>query len=225
MRTGPDIAYAPSPEPYYGLLAAQARHTAHRAFTDAWWALDPDVVLLRGARITDAEAWSAVVMAALSGGNYLLGDGRQAGELRLAMALAPQILELARDGRAARPEDLAAELDPLLVTSPVLGGRGETAIPHVWRKTSADGTRRWTAVFGPILTWPTSSSRRGRSRSWSPRAQRRWRRGRSPAAASGSRPRVMRYASSVASKAVIRAYLTSIRAAYRRTGQGRTCRR
>ena len=148
MRTGPDIAFSVAPEPYYPFLAAQARHTAYRAFTDAWWALDPDVVLLRGSRITDADAWTAVVSAALAGGNYLLGDGRQAGELRVAMALAPEILELARDGRAARPEDIAAELDPLLVASPVLAGRGETAIPHVWRKTSADGARRWTAVFG-----------------------------------------------------------------------------
>ena len=148
MRTGSDIAFSAAPEPYYAFLAAQARHTAQRAFTDAWWALDPDVVLLRGQRITDDDAWAAVVMAALAGGNYLLGDGRQAGDLRAAMALAPDILALARDGRAARPEDLAAELDPLLIASPVLGGRGETAVPHVWRKTSADGSRRWTAVFG-----------------------------------------------------------------------------
>ena len=148
MRTGSDIAFSVSPEPYYPFLASQARQTAQRAFTDAWWALDPDVVLLRGARITDDDAWSAVVMAALAGGNYLLGDGRQAGDLRAAMALAPEILALGRDGRAARPEDLAAELDPSLIASPVLGGRGETAIPHVWRKTSADGARRWTAVFG-----------------------------------------------------------------------------
>jgi hypothetical protein len=87
-------------------------------------------------------------MASLAGGNYLLGDGRQAGELRSAMALAPEILALARDGRAARPEDLAAEVDTQLIASPVLGGRGDTAIPHVWRKRSADGSRSWTAVFG-----------------------------------------------------------------------------
>jgi hypothetical protein len=148
MRTGSDIAFSVSPEPYYTFVASQARQTAYRAFTDAWWALDPDVVLLRGGRITDDDAWSAVVMAAMAGGNYLLGDGRQAGELRAAMALAPEILALARDGRAARPEDLAAELDPQLIASPVLGGRGDTAIPHVWRKTSADGSQRWTAVFG-----------------------------------------------------------------------------
>ena len=148
MRTGPDIAFSVSPEPYYGYLAAQARHTALRAFTDVWWALDPDVVLLRGARISDDDAWTAVVLAALAGGNYLLGDGRQAGDLRVAMALDPEILGIARDGRAARPEDIAAEMDTGVIASPVLGGAGETAIPHVWRKTSPDGTRRWTAVFG-----------------------------------------------------------------------------
>ena len=148
MRTGSDIAFSVAPEPYYTFLASQARQTAYRAFTDAWWALDPDVVLLRGTRITDDDAWSAVVMAALAGGNYLLGDGRQAGELRAAMALAPEILALARDGHAARPEDLAAEVDTQLIASPVLGGRGDTAIPHVWRKKSADGSKSWTAVFG-----------------------------------------------------------------------------
>lgn len=148
MRTGPDIAFSVSPEPYYGYLAAQARHTALRAFTDAWWALDPDVVLLRGARISDDDAWTAVVVAALAGGNYLLGDGRQAGDLRVAMALDPEILGVALDGRAARPDDIAHEMDAQVIASPVLGGVGETAIPHVWRKTSADGARRWTAVFG-----------------------------------------------------------------------------
>ncbi|MDB4946718.1 MAG: alpha-galactosidase [Labilithrix sp.] len=148
MRIGADIAFVPAPEPYYPFVAAEARSAAHRAFTDAWWALDPDVVLLRGERITDDEAWTAVVMAALAGGNYMLGDARQAGELRTSMALAPAILALARDGRAARPEDLASEVDPGVIASPLLGGRGETAIPHVWRKSSADGTQRWTAVFG-----------------------------------------------------------------------------
>jgi alpha-galactosidase len=148
MRTGPDIAFSGAPEPYYGYLAAQARNTALRAFTDAWWSLDPDVVLLRGARISDDDAWSAVVLAALAGGNYLLGDGRQAGELRVAMALDPEILGMARDGHAARAEDLAVEMDSRVIASPVLGGVGETAIPHVWRKTSTDGRRRWTAVFG-----------------------------------------------------------------------------
>ena len=111
-------------------------------------------------------------MAALAGGNYLLGDGRQAGDLRVAMALAPEILALARDGRAARPDDIAAELDPLLIASPVLGGRGETAIPHVWRKTSADGARRWTAVSAgsPIRTWPMSRLTKGRAKILQPTA-------------------------------------------------------
>lgn len=148
MRTGPDVAFAPSPEPLYVFYAAQARQTAARAFTDAWWAVDPDVVLLRGARITDAEAFTVVVFSALAGGNYLLGDGRQAGELRAAMALDPEILAMTRDGRAARADDLTVETDARLIGSPVLGGDGQTAIPHVWRKTTAAGDHGWIAVFG-----------------------------------------------------------------------------
>ena len=148
MRTGPDVAFAPSPEPLYVFFAAQARQTATRAFTDAWWAVDPDVVLLRGARITDAEAFTVIVFSAMAGGNYLLGDGRQAGELRAALALDPRILAMTRDGRAARADDLTAESDGRVIGSPVLGGDGQTAIPHVWRKTTAAGDHGWIAVFG-----------------------------------------------------------------------------
>jgi hypothetical protein len=117
-----------------------------RAFTDAWWSLDPDVVLLRGARLTDAEAWTAVVSAALGGGTYLVGDARQAGELRAAMALDPNILAM-RDGAAARPRDLTGGVDPSVYPSPLLVGSGETAVPHVWEK-AVRGAVRWVAVFG-----------------------------------------------------------------------------
>jgi hypothetical protein len=146
MRTGPDIAYTMVPAPRYGFYAGQARHTALRSFTDAWWRLDPDVVLLRGDRIQDVDAWSIVVADALAGGNYLLGDGRQAGELRARMALDPEILAM-RDGVAARPRDAMKEKDPQLIASPLFDLKGETAVPHVWKKRSADGRRGWLAVF------------------------------------------------------------------------------
>ncbi len=147
MRIGPDVAFFNSPTPHYPFLATQARSIALRGFTDAWWALDPDVVLLRGERITDADAWTVVVMSAMSGGNYLLGDGRQAGELRLTMALDPEILELTRSGQAARPLDLGAELDPKLTPSPLFALPGDVSIPHVWTRLAPGGPRA-IAVFG-----------------------------------------------------------------------------
>lgn len=147
MRTGPDIAFTVSPTPRYGLVAAQARHTALRAPTDAWWAVDPDVVLLRSDTIDDVEAWTAAVSSALAGGNYLLGDGRQAGALRAAMALDPALLEL-HDGRAARAVDLMRQVDPSLFTTPLFDGTGRTNVPHVWRKASSSGAHEVVAVFG-----------------------------------------------------------------------------
>jgi hypothetical protein len=134
------------PAPRYAFYAGQARHTALRSFTDAWWALDPDVVLLRGDRIQDVDAWSIVVSDALAGGNYLLGDGRQAGELRVQMALDREMLAM-RDGVAARPLDVMKEKDPQLIPSPLFDLKGETAVPHLWEKRSADGGRHWLAVF------------------------------------------------------------------------------
>lgn len=148
-RSGPDIAFEPSPEPYYSFIVGQARHTALRAFTDRFWALDPDVLLLRGARIDDAEAWTTTVVTVLTGGTYLLGDGRQLGPERLAMALSHALLPFVRDGRTARPDDIDdAGTDPTTIPSPLLDSRASTAVPHVWRKTSADGTTELVAVFG-----------------------------------------------------------------------------
>jgi hypothetical protein len=147
MRTGADIAFGSSPVPTYAFLADEAKSTVLRGFTDAWWALDPDVVLLRDTRIGDAEAWTTVVASALAGGNYLLGDARQAGDLRAAMATDPEVLAMTRDGRAARPLDAFAETDPKIIPSPILAGNGDMAIPHVWKKSTADGARTWTAVF------------------------------------------------------------------------------
>jgi alpha-galactosidase len=146
MRTGADIAFITSPLPTFPFLMSEARSSAMRAFTDAWWAIDPDVVLLRGARLSDAEAWTAVVSAALTGGNYLLGDARQAGDLRAGMALDPNVLAITRDGIAARPVDLLSSIDAKLYPSPLLAV-GDTAVPHVWSKTSR-GAVHWIAVFG-----------------------------------------------------------------------------
>ena len=147
MRVGPDIAFTLLPEPRWDFIASEARHTAYRAVTDRFWALDPDVVLLRGDEIDDAEAWTHVVSAAMAGGNYLLGDGRQAPAVRTAMAVDPEILAMARSGGAARPLDVAAVIDDVQPRSPALLGGRPVAVPHVWRKTSADGSRTWVAVF------------------------------------------------------------------------------
>lgn len=146
MRTGPDIAFFVSPEPQYPFIAGQARHTALRAFTSAWWHLDPDVLLLRGHGIDDTEAWTAVVSTALAGGNYLLGDGRQAGATRLAMALDPEIVAMTRDGVPAWPLDLAMPLEDAVLPSPLADLAGKAKPPHLWLK-QARG-RHWLAVFG-----------------------------------------------------------------------------
>jgi hypothetical protein len=150
MRTGSDIAFSVSPGPSYPFLASEARQTITRGFTDRWWALDPDVLLLRGSGITDAEAWTAVVSNALAGGNALFGDLRQASASRQAMALAPELVGLLRDGRAARPLDLPAQLEAAPVASPLITQLqgDETRLPHVWKKTSADGAHGALAVFG-----------------------------------------------------------------------------
>ena len=141
MRIGPDIAFITSQVPLYPFLSTEARQVAMRAPTDAWWSLDPDVVLLRGATIDDAEAWTVVVYSAMSGGNYLLGDPAEASDVRRAMELAPEILAL-RDGVAARASDLVATTDVELFETPLFVGNNDTAIPHVWRKS------RSIAIFG-----------------------------------------------------------------------------
>lgn len=146
MRTGPDIAFVVAREPTYAFVAGQARHTALRAFTDRWWVMDADVVLLRGASLTDNAAWTAVVSAAFSGGNWLLGDGQQAPPHRLAMAVAPQIRALV-DGVAARAEQPQSQVDPDLLFSPLLDLNAAAAVPHVWRKPYANSTQA-VAVFG-----------------------------------------------------------------------------
>ena len=146
MRTGPDIAYGSAPVPRYPFYAGEARHTVLRGLTDAWWAIDPDFILLRGTKIQDLDAWTTVVASALGAGNYLLGDPRQAGDLRTRMALDPEIRAL-RDGVAARARDLLAQADPRLIPIQLLDPYGETEVPHLWEKRAVDGQRHWLAVF------------------------------------------------------------------------------
>ncbi len=155
MRIGADIAFVNEPAPRYPFIAAAARNTILRSFTDGWWRLDPDVVLLRGDAIDDATAWTAVLVAALAGGNYLAGDARQASPLRRAMLLDPEVLALARSGSAAAPIDTTAQLDDRLWISPLLDVSGETAIPHAWSKDRLDPGQTppavrdsWLAAFG-----------------------------------------------------------------------------
>ncbi|MGZ3426203.1 MAG: hypothetical protein ACXVCV_06100 [Polyangia bacterium] len=148
MRVGADIAFVTAQAPTYPFIAAMARNVALRAFTDRFWALDPDVVLLRGDAIDDGAAWTAVVAGALAGGNYLVGDARQASGVRRAMALDPEVLAMARDGVAARPVELATAVDDRVLLSPLLDPGGDTQVPHQWSKRSADGAHHWLAVFG-----------------------------------------------------------------------------
>jgi len=158
MRTGPDVAFEMSPEASWGFIATQARHTAYRAFTDAWWALDPDVVILRGKGIDDVEAWTFVVSSALAGGNWLSGDGRQSTPERLAMMLAPEIIALTRDGRAARPTDFAGSYDESPVGTPLLLGTREVAVPHVWKKEHATAVFAWDAdEYRTSITLPAGA--------------------------------------------------------------------
>jgi len=142
MRIGPDIAFVNHQEPSYDFFSTEARQVAMRASTDAWWSLDPDVVLLRGDGIDDAEAWTVVVYSAMAGGDYLLGDPAEASDLRRAMELAPEIVAIAEDGAAARAADLFQGTDPEVFETPFFLGNNDTAVPHVWRKDHA------LAVFG-----------------------------------------------------------------------------
>ena len=146
MRTGPDIAYSSSTEPRYPMIAAEARHTALRSYSDHWFAADPDVVLLRGSKLSDSEAWTAIVADVMAGGNYLFGDGRQAGA-RAQLALDPRLLALTRDGHAARPLDVDANEDDRQFVSPLIDISGETRPPQLWKKRAADGSV-WLAAFG-----------------------------------------------------------------------------
>lgn len=148
MRVGADIAFVTAPAPTYPFIAAAGRNVALRAFTDRFWAIDPDVVLLRGDAIDDPAAWTAVVLGALAGGNYLVGDARQASGVRRAMALDAEVLAMAHDGVAARPVELAAVADDRLLLSPLVDPGGDTQVPHQWSKRSADGTHHWLAIFG-----------------------------------------------------------------------------
>jgi hypothetical protein len=147
MRIGPDIAFYTSPVPQYPFLSTEARHVAMRASTDAWWSLDPDVVLTRGTSIDDTDAWTVVVFGAMAGGNYLLGDPSETTDLRRTMETAPEILAMTRDGVAARATDLVGETDPTLFETPIFIGNNDTAVPHVWTKKSKDGAHGWMAVF------------------------------------------------------------------------------
>lgn len=170
MRTGSDIAFVVSRGPRYAYQSNQALHTALRANTDAFWHLDPDVVLLRGDDMNDAEAWTTVVSQALAGGNYLSGDGRQASEVRRAMMLDPELLAIATAGRAARPRDIDANLDPKLVPTPIVDV-GDSAVPHLWELTTKsvhavavfgwrDGTTHTSEFAGFELVPPTSAGGR-----------------------------------------------------------------
>lgn len=145
MRTGADISFSVLPEPRYYLYLLEARNSAYRWFTDKWWAIDPDVLILRGSSLSDSEAWMATVSMAMPGGNYLLGDGRQSSDLRVAMALDPEILAFTRDEVGAEPLDLLAERDEARAVVPGFDVAGKSTVPHLWQK-SVGGTT-WLAVF------------------------------------------------------------------------------
>ena len=70
---------------------------------------------------------------------------RQTSDLRRSMALSADVLAIARDGISARPIDLTASTDSKVYSTPLFVS--STAIPHVWKKTSANGHGA-LAVFG-----------------------------------------------------------------------------
>lgn len=161
LRMGSDTAFAG-----VGLnwtdVAFAARSTAARAFLaeEVW--LDGDQAQLRAPYSAD-EARASAVVAALSGPAYALGDDlRTLPADRLALALAPDVLDLAA---AAAP---AAPVDPLdapaedIVRSPVLDAilhPGSTGAPPPAKLTMKGGsgalytlTFAWTDTHAVTVT-------------------------------------------------------------------------
>ena len=120
-----------------------------RAFTDAFWSLDPDVVLLRGDDIDDARRVDRRRLLR-DGRRQLSARRRSAGERRCGARWRsrPRCSRSARDGVAARPADLASETDVEVFQTPFFVGNNDTAVPHVWTKKTKDGAHGWLAVFG-----------------------------------------------------------------------------
>jgi alpha-galactosidase len=101
FRTGPDVAFEVDPDPEMAYLRSQVRSTVGRGFTDAWWWIDPDVVIAREP-FTIENVRAAVVAQSLSGGTWMLGDDLVAlEEERLSLLLDLDALQLL--GQRARP--------------------------------------------------------------------------------------------------------------------------
>lgn len=119
MRIGSDTAYAAA-SLNWGDLVFAARNTAARAFLGKLVWLDGDQTQVREP-YTLEEARVSAFVAALSGPAYALGDDlRTLPAERLALALDPQVLDLAGADAPAVPTTPLEAPAEAIVTSPVL---------------------------------------------------------------------------------------------------------
>lgn len=151
MRIGSDTAFAAA-SLNWGVLVFAARSTAARAFLGPMVWLDGDQTQVRDPYSLDEARVSAFV-AALSGPAYALGDDLRALPAeRLAIALDPQVLDLAGAEAPAVPLDPLETPAEAIVTSPVLdaiANPGSTGAPPPTRYTmkGKSGAAR-TLTFG-----------------------------------------------------------------------------
>ena len=131
LRIGSDTAFA-GLSLTWSDVAFAARSTAARAFLAPLTWLDGDQTQLRSP-YSDAEARASAFVAALSGPAYALGDDLRAlPPDRLALALAPEVLDLARARGPATPVDPLQSPADEIVASPVidaLQNLGSTGAP------------------------------------------------------------------------------------------------
>jgi hypothetical protein len=151
MRIGSDTAYAAA-SLNWGDLVFAARNTAARSFLGKLVWLDGDQTQVREPYTLDEARVSAFV-AALSGPAYALGDDlRTLPAERLALALDPQVLDLAgADAPAVPSEPLEAPAESI-VTSPVLdaiANPGSTGAPPPTKFTmKGKSGAAYTLTFG-----------------------------------------------------------------------------
>jgi alpha-galactosidase len=131
MRIGSDTAYAAA-SLNWGDVVFAARNTAARSFLGKLVWLDGDQTQVREP-YTLEEARASAFVAALSGPAYALGDDlRTLPAERLALALDPQVLDLAGADAPAVPADPLETPAESIVTSPVLdaiANPGSTGAP------------------------------------------------------------------------------------------------
>jgi len=130
-RSGPDIAFALSPDPDPAFLRNQVRSTAARGFANGlWWWNDPDVLLVREPT-TAIGVSGATVANAIAGGVWILGDSLDSLPVDRA-AVALNAAAMATTGGRVTP------VNPLgfvsgFDTSPVIElAQGDDRVPTTW---------------------------------------------------------------------------------------------